>query len=59
MKRHIDYQQSDLPPRERKFYTETARMVSDGYADCLARGFFKDQTPKARFGRYSKRNGNK
>ena len=59
MKRSIDLNQSELPPVERKYYNRIHEEVNRAVARLEARGFFRDEPPKRRFGRYNKRSGSK
>ena len=59
MKRSIALNQSELPPVERKYYNRIHEQVAASVARLEARGFFRDEPPKRRFGRYNKRTGNK
>ena len=54
-----DYQQSELTASERKYYNRIHEEVNRAIARLEARGFFRDEPPKRRFGRYNKRTGSK
>ena len=60
MPRDHDYNQStEIPATERRYYNRLHVEVNQAIARLEARGFFRDEPPKRRFGRYNKRSGTK
>ena len=59
MSRSTDYNQSEEPAVERKYYQRISQQISDAVKRLEQEGFFKDEPPKRKFGIYGQRRGSK
>ncbi|TXH43095.1 MAG: hypothetical protein E6Q97_34760 [Desulfurellales bacterium] len=59
MPRSTDYNPSEEPAVERKYYQRIHQQVDEAIRRLEARGFFRDEPPKRKFGIYRQRKGSK